>query len=161
MDIAGISLGYCCIKALNVGWKNKGEGVAKGKVLIKLVVVKGLKWDELKVDDNHKVGLGKDGVDLGIKNEGDKILRGERYRKEREQLTLLPRWCVKIVCVEIFNEEITDWMRRTSGSRGHGSLEGWWLKRNIYFKWKEEMSNGRSGRMDLIHIAWFFHKVEW
>ena len=33
----------------------------------------------------------KDGVDLGIKNEGDKSLIGERYRKEREQLTLLPR----------------------------------------------------------------------
>ena len=56
------------------------------------------------MNNNQEVGLGKDGVDLGIKKEGDESLIGKRYRKEREQLTLSPRWCNKIECVEIFHE---------------------------------------------------------
>ena len=62
----------------------------------------------MKVDDNQGVELGKDGIDLGTNNEGDECLMGKRYRKEREQLTLSPRWCKKIECVEIFHEKITD-----------------------------------------------------
>ena len=49
----------------------------------------------MKVDDNQEAGLGKDGVDLGIHNEGDASLMGERYRKEREKPTLSPRWYKK------------------------------------------------------------------
>ena len=45
--------------------------------------------------DSQEAGLGKDGVDLGINKEGDEILIGERYRKEREQLILSPRICDK------------------------------------------------------------------
>ena len=45
-----------------------------------------MKIGVLKTDDN--AGLGKDGVDLGINNEGGDSLMGERYRKERKQLTL-------------------------------------------------------------------------
>ena len=62
----------------------------------------------MKEDDNQKVGLEKDGVDLRIKNEGDGSLIGESYKKELEQMTLSPRWCDKIRCGEIFHEEITD-----------------------------------------------------
>ena len=58
--------------------------------------------------DNQEAGLGKDGVDLGINKEGDKRLIEERYRKKREQLTLSPRMCEKIECVETVHEEITD-----------------------------------------------------
>ena len=86
---------------------------------------------------------------------------GERYRKEREQLILSPRWCEKIECVEIFHDEIKDGMRGTSDSRGHESFGSRWLKRKIYFKWKEEMSNWRRDRMDSIHVAWFCDKVRW
>ena len=53
----------------------------------------------MKADDNQEAGLGKDCVDLGLNNEGDESLMGERYRKEREQLTLSPKWCEKIECV--------------------------------------------------------------
>ena len=103
-----IAPGFCCTKALNLEWKNKGEGVANWEVLIRLVVIKWLKWGVLKVDDNQEAELGKDGVYLGINNEGDASLMGERYRKEREKSTLSPRWYKKIECVEIFHEEITD-----------------------------------------------------
>ena len=82
-----------------------------------MVVVKQLKWGLFKVDDSQEAGLGKDGVDWGINKEDGEILIGERYRKEREQLTLSPRMCEKIECVEIDHEEITDWMRETSNSR--------------------------------------------
>ena len=58
--------------------------------------------------DNKELGLGKDGVDLGRNKEGNESLIGERYRKEREQLTLSPRMGEKIECVETFHEEIID-----------------------------------------------------
>ena len=45
--------------------------------------------------DNQEVGLGMKGVNLRINKEGDEILIGERYRKEREQLILSPRICDK------------------------------------------------------------------
>ena len=77
----------------------------------------------MKVDDNQETGLGKVGVDWGVNNEGDKILIGERYRKEREQLTLSLRRCERIECSEIFHEEITDCTRETSEYREHYSCE--------------------------------------
>ena len=157
----GVSSGCCCTHTLNLGWKNKGEGVSKGKLLIRLVVVKRLKWGVLKMSDSQEAGLGKDGVDWGINKEGDESLIGERYRKEREQLILSPRMCEKIECVETDHEEITDWMRRISDSRRQGSCARRWLRRNIYFKWKEEISRWRRGEMNLIHVAWLFHRVRW
>ena len=76
--------------------------------MIRLVIVKCLKCGVSKTDDNQEAGLGKDGVNLGINNEGDESLMGKRYRKERDQLTLSPKWCEKIERVEIYHEEIID-----------------------------------------------------
>ena len=73
--------------------------------------------------DSQEAGLGQDGVDGGINKEGDESLIGERYRKEREQLTLSPRMCDKKECVEIDHDEITDCTRRISDSRGQGLCE--------------------------------------
>ena len=63
----------CCTCALNLGWRNKGEDVSKGKLLIRLGVVKRLKWGVLKVGDSQEVGLGKDGVDWGMNKEDNKV----------------------------------------------------------------------------------------
>ena len=91
LDIVGISSGYCCTNALNLGLKNKGEDVSKVELLIKLVVVKRLKWGGLKVGDSQEARLRKYGADWGINKECDEILIGERYKKDREQLTSSPR----------------------------------------------------------------------
>ena len=58
--------------------------------------------------DNQEVGLRKDGVDLGMNKKGDESLIWKRYRKDREQVTLSPRMCEKIECVETVHEEIID-----------------------------------------------------
>ena len=58
--------------------------------------------------DSQEAGLGKDGVDRGGRSDCEESVIEERYRKEREQLTLSPRICDKIECIEPDNEEIKD-----------------------------------------------------
>ena len=59
-NMVGISSGLCCSHHLNIEWWNKFVVLDVGKALKIYFVVKGLKWDVLKVDDNQDNELEND-----------------------------------------------------------------------------------------------------